>query len=339
MVTFFASGFVVNSLGWPSLFIASGALGLVVALVFAVNVTSRPDHHTWMGDVELHLIKSGGGCKGVKCDEYKPPLATPWMRILTSPAVLAAALFKFSVSWTYMVFYTSMPTFLKQVVGVDITSNGLINAATSVFNVTALLGTGWLSERMIQGKMRIKRTRVRKFFALFSGFAQAAVVASIPSVVNSSISTLNVLLFFGSFFNGFQGGSDLPLPSEMTANYPALMYSLMNVVSTSTGFIVPAFVSAVLQSMLTNQMKAWNIVFYSSAALSAVSTVIFLVFASAERQSFDFAEDAEDPSSLPDAMVVNGIKKNEQASDLSTIHTILGVASHHTEPDKLVTPL
>lgn len=357
MLTFFASGFVVNSLGWPSLFIASGVFGFVVALIFALSVSSRPDHHTWLGDVELHLIKSGGGCKGVKCDGYKPPMATPWIKILTCPAVLSTALFKFSISWTYMVFYTKMPAFLKEIVGVDIESNGVINACGTIFNVLALLGTGFVSEKMIQGNYfkQMSRTKVRKFFALFSGFASALVVALIPSFVDASVSTLYFILFMGSFFNGFQGGSDLPLPSEMTSNYPALMYSLMNVVSTSTGFIVPAFISAVVESMMTEPMKAWIIVFYSSAALSVVSTILFLVFASAERQSFDFGKDAEDPSSLPDAVTVNGINKEknevgivlvgiggggeEGVGEKSHLQRIVGVASHQYEPDKLVTPL
>ena len=284
-----------------------------------------------MSEIELNVIKSGGGCNGAKCDDFKKPTATPWVKMILCPAVVATALFKFSESWTYMVFYTKLPAFLKEIVALDIESNGVINAVTNLFNVAALLSSGMISEKMISN-CGMKRTNVRKFFALFSGFAQAAIVAVIPMVINSSVTTLTVVLSLGNFFNGCQGGSDLPLASEMTVNYPAIMYSLMNVVSTSTGFIVPMFISSVLTWTPDDPVTGWNIVFYSSAILSVLSTIVFLIFASAERQSFDFPADEEDPASLPHSPPLDVLKSPSSAAFQRNTKV-------PCEPDKLVTSL
>lgn len=331
MIAFFASGYLVNSFGWPSIFIASGLLSLLVSLIFTLTVSSRPDHHSLMSEIELNVIKSGGGCKGAKCDDFKKPKATPWLKMISCPAVLATALFKFSESWTYMVFYTKMPAFLKEIVGLDIESNGVINAVTNLFNVTSLLATGLISEKMISN-CGMRRTSVRKLFALFSGFAQAAIVALIPFFVKSGLTSLTVVLSLGTFLNGFQGGSDLPLASEMTVNYPAIMYSLMNVVSTSTGFIVPMFISTVLTCTPDDPIMGWNIIFYSSSLLSIISTIVFLIFASAERQAFDFPPDREDPSSLPQPAPIHVIKSALTEAPCTS-------AVNSRDPDKLVTPL
>lgn len=213
----------------------------------------------------------------------------PWSGILTNVPVIVTGLFKFAVSWNFMVFYTKMPSFLKEVANVDITSNGVINAMNNICIAVSLMTFGYVSEKIIQSGW-FTRTKCRKFFAIFSGFCQATAIASIPYMVsNSNLTLLTILLFAASFCNGCQSGSDIPLPSEMTKAFPATLYALLNIIATSTGIIVPPIVAFILDIFSTNRTLGWSVVFYMSATLTIVSTIIFMIFSSAERQPFDFA--------------------------------------------------
>ena len=213
----------------------------------------------------------------------------PWSRILTNVPVIVTGLFKFAVSWNFMVFYTKMPSFLKEVANVDITSNGVINAMNNICIAISLMTFGYLSEKFIESGW-FTRTKCRKFFAIFSGFCQAIAIVSIPYMVaNSNLTLLTILLFTASFCNGCQSGSDIPLPSEMTKAFPATLYALLNIIATSTGIIVPPFVAFILNTFSENRNLAWSVVFYMSSTLTIVSTIVFMIFSSAERQPFDFA--------------------------------------------------
>lgn len=213
----------------------------------------------------------------------------PWARILTNVPVLVTGLFKFAVSWNFMVFYTKMPSFLHEVAGVDITSNGVINAMNNICIAISLMTFGYLSEKIIESGW-LTRTECRKFFAIFSGFCQALAIASIPYMAaNSNLTFLTILLFATSFCNGCQSGSDIPLPSEMTKAFPATLYALLNIIATSTGIIVPPFVAFILNVFGEDRNFGWSVVFYMSSSLTIVSTIIFMLFSSAERQPFDFA--------------------------------------------------
>lgn len=71
--------------------------------------------------------------------------------------------------------------------------------------------------------------------------------------------SLIAILACGQFFMGLMSGGDLPIPSELTTNYPATIYSLTNMVAMTSGFISPYVIGLILEAG-PNKLHQWQTV-------------------------------------------------------------------------------
>ena len=293
IIAYFSSGFLSKSLGWPWVFFLSGFIALVFTVLLAVFLRSTPHGHPFITEEELKVIESSPHKLNLdetttrEGDKSSPKI--PWTKILCCRSVLVAGLFKFGESFTYLIMGVKLPAYLNDVMREDITSNGVINATMNVLASLTMASMGYVSERVIENGW-MSRTSTRKFFSVFSGMGSGLCTLMIPFAGCDKTLLLSIL-FLGSILLGCGSGSDVPLPSEMSRNFPATIYSLLNMVAMSAGFIAPSIVGWILDSYVGDLRRGWSIVFYLTSCISIVSTIIFLCFASAERQSFDFVDE------------------------------------------------
>ena len=307
ILPYFTSGPLISSYGWQSMFYIPGVITFFVLIVFVVVVRSGPEEHSLISRYELQYIRthsqeegnddngndgnnnniSRGLQEDYETQEERKVLPIPWMAICTNPSVLSVAFFQFSIFYILTILNAMLPKYLDEVLRIDISTNGMINGILNTISLFSVAITGYASEFVIQRKW-LSRTSTRKAFSLVSGGLTGIFIGLIPAA-GCNTSVLQVIVFLTSFFSGFISGSDTPLPSEMSTNFPASLFALLNMIATSTGFIAPAVAGAILQSMPHSVWFAWSIIFYSSAGLLLLATVIFLTFVSAERQSFDFS--------------------------------------------------
>jgi MFS family permease len=293
IVAYFSSGFLSKSLGWPWVFFLSGFISLAFTVLLCLFLRSTPQGHPFITQEELMVIESS---------PHKPdPVDTgdnegarpkiPWMKILCCKSVLVAALFKFAESFTFLIMASKLPAYLNDVMREDITSNGVINATMNILASLTMVSMGYVSERVIENGW-MSRTKTRKFFSVFSGMGSGLCTLMIP-FAGCNKTVLLAILFLGSILLGCGSGSDIPLPSEMSRNFPATIYSLLNMTAMSAGFIAPSIVGWILDSFVGDLRRGWALVFYLTSSVSITATVIFLCFASAERQAFDFIDGDE----------------------------------------------
>lgn len=282
--TYFTAGYISESLGWPWVFYIAGIVSFISFVIFILLASDDPRSHPCISRNELLERPPQEQVSASK----EPKLATPWISILFCPAVLATGLFKFSLGWTYTTIGSKLPAYLNDIMHEDISSNGVINGIMNlIFTISMGLG-GVLSEKMIQRKLA-SRTNTRKLYSIVSGFGSALCILLIP-LADCNRTALLTILYVGSFCLGSASGSDVPLASEMSENFPATLYSLLNMVAMGSGFITPSFVGYLLDGS-TDLRSSWARVFYFSSSLTAIATVIFILFASAERQKFDLKID------------------------------------------------
>ena len=79
---------------------------------------------------------------------------------------------------------------------------------------------------------------------------------------------------------------------------------MLNMTSMSSGFFAPTFAGLLLDHM-KDQWMAWSIIFYFSGGMLIVSTIVFLIFASAERQPFDLINEYVDEYEFTEKSVVH----------------------------------
>ena len=309
IATFYTTGYIDKTYGWPSLFFIPGILTAAVFILVAFTLRSDPNECSFISLRELRFINED--VKKGKLEDKKSH-KTPFLKIIRNVPVLTAAFFKFSHTFVGMMIGSKLPVYLDKVMNEDLEDNGHVNAYINLIIGASILMNGFLSDLIIN-RGYLSRTRTRKSFSIVSGFISATCIMCIPSA-GCDTKKLHTILYFWSLAHGFVAGSDAPLPSDMTKNFPAVMYALLNMVSMSCGFFAPAFAGLLLDNM-KNQWMAWSIIFYFSSGLLILSTIVFLVFASAERQPFDFIDDPLDEYKLIEKGVIS-------PPDLNTIWTV-----------------
>ena len=156
------------------------------------------------------------------------------------------------------------------------------NSAFNLFCGLSLFITGYLSDRVIERRL-LSRTATRKTFSLVTGFGSAACLLVIPFVSRPVL--MHAALYAGAVCLGFSSGGDVPLPSDMSRHFPATIFSLVNMISMISGCTSPSVAGLILTHV--SIQTAWPLIFASAAIAMALATVIFLIFASAERLQFE----------------------------------------------------
>lgn len=232
---------------------------------------------------ELQYIQMSHG-EEENARDYK----TPWMAIITSKVVLSGIAVKFGGGYVYYTLSTKLPTYLSDVIHVDLTENGLLNSITYLIAAASAIMCGGLSEKIIQWKW-LSRTRCRKVFSFIANVGMAISLALVPAAGCSEAWAM-VIVLFAYLFMGFNSGGDVPIPGEITKHFPAIVYSYMNAVSLLPGLIAPTAIGYTITAF-DDPRAGWQIVFYTAAIITLLGYIIFMIFGSSERQPFDLVEE------------------------------------------------
>lgn len=239
-------------------------------------------------------VENGRG-RGNEENERETKSSTPWMAIITSKVVLSTIAVKFGGGYVYYTLSSKLPSYLSEVIHEDLTKNGLLNSITYLIAATSAIICGGLSERVIQWDW-LSRTNTRKTFSLIANVGMAVSIALVPTAGCSEFYVM-VLVLTCYFFLGFISGGDVPVPGELTKNYPAIVYSYMNAMSITTGFIAPKAIGYTLEGFHDVRF-GWSIVFYTAAVVTLTGNAFFILFGSAERQPFDYIKHENDTTTF-----------------------------------------
>lgn len=76
---------------------------------------------------------------------------------------------------------------------------------------------------------------------------------------------------------------------ELCTNFAGTLFGLTNFLAMTAGFVCPSLIGMILDNG-GDVLGNWSVVYYLSAAFSAVGTIFFLLFGSAERQTWDLVD-------------------------------------------------
>lgn len=304
------TGHLCLNYGWPSAFYVPGLIASLFTLIFVLLVKNHPSDYKCISDAELKLITTNNPKR------IEPKLSQiPWQLIFTNRPVLTAGFLKFSYFWLFFTIQTKLPTYLDTVMGMDLKSNGNINGMFNLFNGISLTVTGWLSDQIIL-RNYLSRIHTRKVFTFIAIFGSGLLIALIPSI--SSQRGILTLLYSSAFLLGFSSGGDVPLPAEMSPNMPATIFALINCLCMISGFAAPQFAGLILDSVAGSLAYRWSIIFYTSFAICSFATVLFIIYASCERQLFDFLvvgeEEKRQPTTTTTATATKSVQGHGQVN-------------------------
>ena len=195
----------------------------------------------------------------------------------------------------------------------------MINAVVWSVSCVATVFAGLVSEMIIQ-RGWCSRTTSRKIFAGCSNLGAAVGLVAIPFVGCNFEAVFGVLVL-SNFFIGLDSGGCSPVPSEMTRNFPATLFAIINSVNCSWGFLVPNIAGAILDSDWSDSLIVkWSYCFYLAAAACGVGSLTFLTLGDATYQKWDMVDKLTSNEPGPSTSVTESEREEENILIRSASH-------------------
>jgi MFS transporter, ACS family, solute carrier family 17 (sodium-dependent inorganic phosphate cotransporter), other len=258
-----ASGYLVAAFGWESVFYVFGAVGLVLAVFWYWIIKDSPSGDPKLSEAERELIAANVDVK----NEERTPL--PVGKLLRAVPFWALLINHFCSNWILYVLLSWLPSYFRDVQGMNIANAGLASAApwASMFLMSNL--GAWVADRLIRGGTSV--SLVRKFMQSAgllgsSGFLLLTLNATTP--------TQAVLLVCGAL--GFLGLTWVGYAVNHLEIAPRHADILMGV--TNTAGTLPGIIGVAVSGWLLDTTGSYVSVFVLAAGITSVGALVWILF-------------------------------------------------------------
>jgi ACS family sodium-dependent inorganic phosphate cotransporter len=262
-----SSGIMVQTFGWEPMFYVFAFIGFIWAAFWLRLAHDDPDAHPGITAAERELL----------AESRVPPAradAVPLRRILTHPAVLAAAVAKFSMGWTIYVFLAWLPSYFVATHGISVAGSGFL-AALPWITLTALLHVaGSLADGMLRRGYDV--TFVRKLMqsvGIGGALTCLMLTATADSLIAAVIYTCAATASLAFCYSGVEAAM-----VEMAPRYRGFVTGLA-----STAGNVPGVIAIPIIGWMVDRSGSYTGGFVSAAVVGAVGMVTWLLFGTGKR--------------------------------------------------------
>jgi len=268
VVALLVSPMIVLSLGWPSVFYISGALGAVWLVAWMIKAANDPEDCPGVGPQELAVIRA---------DRPAAPLAKsiPWGAIFRERAVWAIVIAHVCNNFGGYIILLWLPTYLHQTFAVPMEHLGTYSivpwiAAFCVGNLS-----GFIADALRKGGMPF--TTVRKLLQ-GAAFTFAAVPMLVLPAANSPlVATILVTIALGGAALGVSGFAGNHL--DVAPQYAGILMGLSN-----TFAQLPGIVGVALTGFIVKATHSFAGAFYLTALIYIIGIIFYLRMGSGERK-------------------------------------------------------
>lgn len=275
-----SSGFLASSsIGWPGIFYVSGAAGILWTVAWFFFGGNSPVEHRTISPEERDFIESSLGNQ-----DHSKKIITPWTAIFTSAPMIALTIAHCCHNWGFWTLLTEMPTYMKNVLDLDIKSNALLSSLPYLVMWILSMIFSPISDILIN-KQYLTRVASRKLFnsiGLWVPMAALLGLAFVPKgQVDLAVGLLTTAVGVNSAtYLGFQVNH-----IDLAPNHAGTMMGITNCAANIMSIIAPLIVGLVLNDA-TDPVQ-WRTVFYIAAGIYFFGNLIFIIFGQAEIQPWN----------------------------------------------------
>ena len=285
---------VMTFVSWRTAFLCFAVLGVVWAIIFFAWFRDNPRDHKRVNAAELELLKENEQNVHAHGD-------LPWRKLAARPTVWLLGAQYFCLSYGWYFYVTWLPTYLKDVRGMEIKSNALMNwlahllearmspestlkvLAAALAGIPLLFGgfgsllAGLISSRLIARTGRV--TLVRRTFG-FIGFIGAAALLMISFYVRDPLLAM-LSMGLASFFNDTTLPGSWATCMDVGGKYAGTISGSMNMFGNFGGMAGPVVVGYLLDLTKPNihmpaTLQGWQLAFAISAIIYFLGAVCWL---------------------------------------------------------------
>ncbi|RVE51985.1 hypothetical protein evm_003263 [Chilo suppressalis] len=296
-----------TAIGWKLNFYVMSGLLFLNAAVWYWFAASSPAEHRMISKEERQYIEtslhSGGSQKS---------MSTPWRRILTSVPLYAIMATHVACTCSFVLFFVDMPTYLEKGLQISLKNSAVLSALPYVGMWIGNVGSSLVAEKLLNRKL-LSVTACRKLFnslAMF-GIAGGLVALSFLGPENKSLAILAIVIT--NTMCGFTVSGFMVNGLDLSPNFAGVLLSLTNFAANICSILMPIITSVILRNDPTD-VSRWRLVFLMTAVISAGGNIIYLCFASSERQEWNDPDYCDKKSGDPEEL--KALKKQKEAENL-----------------------
>ncbi|XP_052832456.1 sialin, partial [Octopus bimaculoides] len=222
--------------GWGSIFYLFGGTTLLFSCVWFYVVYDNPDDHPTISEEERTYLNKNRKDKS----EVKN---VPWRKILSSSAIWAITVAHMITSWTNTVFQMLIPLYMKEVLNIHPSANGLMSSTPSLGQFIFLPLSGKLAD-VILSKNYLSTRSVRVIFQSISFIGSASLLVAIGFLECDQTILIGILLFFSGVTTAFYSGGFLVNHIDVAPRYAGVLYGFTNTFASITCILSPLSVKA-----------------------------------------------------------------------------------------------
>lgn len=291
--------------GWPSIFYVLGPLSMIWVILWMVLTSDSPEQHKRISTIEKQYIKRS--LRNTTRQQDSKDLKVPWRSIFTSPPVFAIILSNIASDWGGYTFLTNIPSYMKEVLKLDITSNGLYSALPYIGFWFVVNVAGVFADFT---QKCLSTTMTRKMFEVSGKVLPALLLIGLGYLDCTMKGLAIALLTLGVSFSALQYSGFLINHMDIAPAYAGILFGISNSCGAISGFVSPAVVGLITEK---NQSRSeWQKVFFTAAAIYLCCALFYLVFGRGEPQRWAVEEETLEVEELNQAKEE---KQNLKASE------------------------
>ena len=270
IIGYIGTQMIIISLGWEWAFYIFGIVGLVWFIFWNRNVSSYPAEHKKISSKELEYISENA-------PSSEPAKKILLKDLLLNKPFLAIVAATFANNWSLFVFLSFLPKFIDNELGIDLESRifVILIIIPSIISVLALNAGGFLADKMIRNGIKV--VKVRKIVNSIGFFGSAFCLFLIP--LFESISIIIILICITNLFTGAAAGGFGVNHADIGPNSTGTLVGVASTFGMIAGILGNAVSGLVLE--ITN---SWTLIFYIAASLIVMGGLIYLLYASDQKQ-------------------------------------------------------
>ncbi|CAG9820191.1 unnamed protein product [Phaedon cochleariae] len=276
------SGMIIKrTRSWPMAFYICGIFGMVWYSFYIFMVYSKPSTHPFITEEELQMLDEQV--------ENRKSFKVPWVKILRSSPVWALVAGQFVHSYIFFTVMTDLPKYLKEILKVNVENNGIATALPFLALWISQILFAYFADYIVN-KNIISVLRARKLFTAFSAVVPASVLVLVVYIGcnRTLVITLYTMALFlvGPFFSGMKVNLN-----DVTIHYGGTIAAIVSCIASTTGVWGPLIVGFLTPN---SSLGEWQKVFLIMLGVAILLSIFYCVFASAERQKWDYLDDEID---------------------------------------------
>ncbi|XP_064108394.1 sialin-like isoform X1 [Macrobrachium nipponense] len=281
-------GLIIDAHGWPAAFYITGSLSIIWGLLWFNFMYNSPNEHPRISQKELEYIETTVRESGTTANRTQSG-AVPWRAIFTSPPMLALILGDIGNKWGITLFYAQLPTYMSNILGFSIKSNGALSALPFASRYIGSILMSTLADWLLSRKYLSIRT-TRRIFSTICMWGPALMLIGV-AYAGCNWKAIVAMFCVGLFMNGAITASILVNHTDISPNYSGTLFGICNQISTLVTFVVPVITGVLTEGQQT--VAQWQKVFWICVPMYTVTQVIFFIFCSGSVQPWNYCTEAK----------------------------------------------